>query len=210
MSKTARPRLGPSKHPERTPQEELVVLAEATNFRAENLAVIDTTSLRQYRFVAKCTLRGMTLTEIYKAVQATFDVNANRAFVIVADVRKRARLANDDEDQKDIIVAEMTRAALQRHQLFHAEAVATVPDVPLTAQAVAQISRQRTEADKAARANAAFVLDVYGRTSAKWSPKTTIDQSPLQGGTVEQQNSVRKLLGLPPLIDVTPEPEGTP
>ena len=158
---------------------------------------------RVLRFIAKRVLDGATKSEIIEEVIVTFECSDTTADTRYREVATRARLANDDEGNMEVVARDLVQKAVQRHQMFHEEAVAELPEVPMTAQALSTVARHRVEADKAARANATFVLEVFGRTSSRWSPKTTVDVNPLAGGTDEQRAAVSRLMGVeapPPLL----------
>ena len=193
---------------ELTPEQCLEVFAETGNFPASIRTSIDTDRARRERLVAQLVYKGRTSAEIRQHLMDRFGVCEATASADITRLRKQARLTTSDEGAMDIIVQELTNHALQRARMFHAEAVAPVPeDMVLTPQNVSSIQRSRVEASKEARASAEFVLDVFGRTSSRWSQKQQLEVTPLSGGTLEQQQAVNKLLGIETreIIDVTPE-----
>lgn len=193
---------------ELTPVQCLEIFGETGSFPASVRTSIDTDRARRERYVAQLVYKGRTAKEIRQLVVERFGVSEGCATDDIARLRKQARLTTGDEGAMDIIVQELTNQALQRARMFHAEAVAPVPeDMVLTPQNVASIQRSRVEASKEARASAEFVLDVFGRTSTRWSQKQQIEVTPLSGGTIEQQQAVNKLLGIETreIIDVTLE-----
>jgi hypothetical protein len=193
---------------ELTPVQCLEIFGETGSFPASIRTSIDTDRARRERYVAQLVYKGRTTKEIRQQLVERFGICEGTATDDIARLRKQARLTTGDEGAMDIIVQELTNHALQRARMFHAEAVAPVPDdMVLTPQNVASLQRSRIEASKESRASAEFVLDVFGRTSARWSQKQQIDVTPLSGGTIEQQQAVNKLLGIESreIIDVTPE-----
>ena len=114
-------------------------LAELAGFKPTQVIAIESTTTRTYRYIARKVMQGHTHSEIVKLLQRDLGLTQAWANSRVNEVRERAKLTNDDETVKDIIVAELVKDALQRHQLFHKEAVAPVPDTPLTAAALVQI-----------------------------------------------------------------------
>lgn len=170
----------------------------------------DSRKQRVARYIAQRVLEGATKPEIIEEVADKFECSDETARTHYREVATRARLANDDEGNMEVVARDLVQKAVQRHNMFHAEAVSELPEVPMTAQALATVARHRVESDKAARANAAFVLDVFGRTTSRWSPKTTVDVNPLAGGTDEQRAAVSRLMGEeapPPPLLIS---EGTP
>jgi hypothetical protein len=180
-----------------TPEyEALAAIAENTvAFDPKAILSPDTHRQRVARFIAAAILAGGTQPEVLEAVVERFECSESTALTRYREVVQRARLANDDEGSMEVVARNLVQKAAQRHDMFHAEAVAPVPEEPLTATTLATIARHRVEFDKAARANATFILDVFGRTTSRWSPKTTVDVNPLAGGTDEQRAAVSRLMG---------------
>lgn len=192
---------------------QLTAFAEKGKFMPDINTTIDTDAARRARFAAAMFLKGHTARETKERLMQKFSVSEGVAANTIRKLKDEARLHTNDDAAMDVIVKELTKHAIQRAQYFHDEAMAPLPDdLMLTPQAVGQVQRARVEASKEARASSEFVLNVFGRTAARWSSKQQVEVTPLSGGTPEQIAAVNKLLGIETrdVIDVTPEAEELP
>lgn len=184
-------------------EEQLSTYAERGEFLPQVNTGIDTDQKRRQRFAASMILKGHTTSETAALVAERFKVSSVTANSDIKKLKAAARLHTNDDAAMDVIVSELTKHAVQRARYFHREAMAPLPDdLMLTPQAVGQLQRARVEASKEARASAEFVVNVFGRTSTRWSSKAQVDVVPLSGGTPEQVAAVNKLLGIETTRDV--------
>lgn len=194
-------------------EDQLENFARKGKFLPQVNTGIDTDQKRRLRFAAAMFLEGHTAREVRELLVERFQIPESTASATIRRLKDETRLHTNDDAAMDVIVSELTKHAVERARYFHKESMAPIPDdLMLTPQVVGQLQRARVEASKEARSSAEFVLNVFGRTSSRWSSKAQVEVTPLSGGTPEQIAAVNKLLGIETrdVIDVTSETEELP
>lgn len=121
------------------------------------------------------------------------------------EVAEAAREANDSEELADLVIRDGLDKVRRLTSTMYNLAKRDLPDstvdpatgeeVPLAADELAVLFKAQVAAAKEARQGVETIADIVGRRSKRWTPKQQVDVQPIIGGTDEQQEAVRRLLG---------------
>jgi hypothetical protein len=173
--------------------------------------IVEDRATRRRRRILHLITEGYALENVRSTVLREFHITAPTFRRDMDALGEFARAANDDEAYMDVVVRDVIDKMRQLLAVNYANA--TVPiDVNNTfdGKTLTDLFKAQLAASKETRATGETVVNLFGRRSKRWSPKQQVEVTAVAGGTAEQQEAVRRLLGQEDAAPAVPQIEEDP
>lgn len=167
--------------------------------RPDGSPVAETDPQRRLRWMASAVAAGCTLDQVLRGARKRFGVTLTVAKADLEHLADAARNEVDDEDMIELVVhANLHRLRRRIHFMGKLAEIDVEALAGVDAHAVLDAAKVSIAAAKEERAGIQVLTDLLGRRSKRWSPKATLDVRHFEGVTAEQNEALRRLMGMGP------------
>jgi len=174
---------------------ESVTIGDRGEPAVEGEYIIETRESRRRNRIVALVGQGWAYENIVKKVCAEFGCQRGSIEKDIEALGEVVRKLNDSEDLMDLTMADAIQKLRRLMAVNFKNATMTIDPDGLDGKTVEALFKAQINASKEARGAAETLTKIFGVRSKRWTPKQQIEVTPVVGGTTEQQDAVRRLLG---------------
>lgn len=169
----------------------------------------ETDPQRRLRWFASAIAAGCTLEHTVRAAKKKFGITEAVAKADIERLADAARNEIDDEDMIELVVHSNLQRLRRRINFMGKLAEIDVDALAgVDAHAVLDAAKVAISAAKEERQGVQVLVDLLGRRSKRWSPKAQVEVRHFEGVTAEQNEALRRIMGMQPdELEVAPSIE---
>jgi len=173
--------------------------------------IVEDRATRRRRRILHLITEGYAMENVRAQVVREFHISTQTFRSDMASLGEFARAANDDEAYMDVVVRDVLDKLrkLLSTNFTNADTVID-PNNTFDGKTLTDLFSAQLKASKETRATGESIVNLFGRRSKRWSPKQQVEVTAVAGGTAEQQEAVRRLLGQEDAAPSTPQIEEDP